>query len=335
MRIPQDDFPSQTDSSDPTNYPWGKSQNIVSQGDGSGTPWDELIINDIFGFFQRLIYRTSKVPNSTNETVMDSQIADAVSIMAARALVMKGKEAVNWIALRGSSRGAPENTLIATELAGKAGYYGCHGSIRMTSDNAWVLMEDATVDRTTPLTGDVDTFTEAAITALDAGIWYDSDEYYSGTVLVPSLYDFLVKCKLNGMHPFLEVKPAGDLGVILNGIYETAYDVYPDFNYTIMSNNLLTLQTLRSIRQESHLMLIGDLTDSLNDPVVENALALGHCDVAASSSSIVASPNAIVRARNEGIEVYVYDATTYGDVQSATEGGACGVFSPNLIKEER
>lgn len=335
MRIPQDDFPSQVDASDPTNYPWGKAQDIVSPGDGSGTPWKQLIINDIFGFFQRVIYRTATTPNSSNETVMSSQIADALGIMAARALVMKGKEAVNWVALRGSSRGAPENTLIATELAGKAGYYGCHGSIRLTSDNAWVLIEDETVDRTTPSTGDVDTFTEAAITALDAGIWYDSDEYYSGTVLVPTFYDFLVKCKLNGMHPFIEIKPSGDIGLPLNGVYETAYDVYPDYNYTLMSNNIVTLQTLRGFRNESHLMLIGDLTDSVTDPVIMNALSLGHCDVAASPSSIVASPSAITRARNEGIEVYAYNATTYGESQSAIEGGASGVISPNLIKEER
>jgi len=39
-----------------SGYPLGKAQNITTPGDGTGTPWDEAVVNDWFGFFQTLLY---------------------------------------------------------------------------------------------------------------------------------------------------------------------------------------------------------------------------------------------------------------------------------------
>ena len=60
---------------------------------------------------------------------------------------------VKYIAHRGMSGYAPENTLAAFKLAGEYGYYGCECDVVETLDGEFVILHDDTVDRTTNGTG--------------------------------------------------------------------------------------------------------------------------------------------------------------------------------------
>ena len=79
------------------------------------------------------------------------------------------------IAHRGASASAPENTLAAFELAVQQGADAFELDVRLTRDGAPVVIHDATLQRTTSLTGPVRARTLAELRAADAGHWYTPD----------------------------------------------------------------------------------------------------------------------------------------------------------------
>lgn len=79
------------------------------------------------------------------------------------------------IAHRGASASAPENTLPAFELAAQQGADAFELDVRLTRDGAPVVIHDATLERTTSLTGPVRARTLAELRAADAGHWYTPD----------------------------------------------------------------------------------------------------------------------------------------------------------------
>jgi glycerophosphoryl diester phosphodiesterase len=79
------------------------------------------------------------------------------------------------IAHRGASASAPENTLPAFELAVSQGADAFELDVRLTRDGAPVVIHDATLERTTSLTGLVRARTLAELRMADAGHWYTPD----------------------------------------------------------------------------------------------------------------------------------------------------------------
>src|SRR5215207_5091471 len=79
------------------------------------------------------------------------------------------------IAHRGASGQAPENTLPAFELAVQQGADAFELDVRLTRDGAPVVVHDATLERTTDLTGPVRARTLAELRMADAGHWFTAD----------------------------------------------------------------------------------------------------------------------------------------------------------------
>lgn len=76
-------YPGQLSNADPTGYPYGSAQNVVVEGDGSGTPYEKDIVNDNLGFQQALLKEASITPSGTPDKVGASQYLDAVKAIAA------------------------------------------------------------------------------------------------------------------------------------------------------------------------------------------------------------------------------------------------------------
>ncbi len=96
----------------------------------------------------------------------------------------------------------PENTMIAFEAAKRAGLKIIETDVRITSDNAYVLIHDGTVDRTSNGTGNVADMTLAALRLLDFGA---TRGIYPGEKIVTIGY-FLEWCLMNNMFAILEIK---------------------------------------------------------------------------------------------------------------------------------
>lgn len=88
-------YSGKVDATD-SDYPYGKARNITVTGDGTGTPWDEDLINDLIGFFQKLLSDASVTPSGDPDNITDSDYCDALDVrivatMPAATLTVPGK----------------------------------------------------------------------------------------------------------------------------------------------------------------------------------------------------------------------------------------------------
>lgn len=82
---PNTQYPGKVATPD-ADYPYGGAQNITTPGDGTGTPWEAALLNDIFGMQQGLLKSAAIVPSGTPEKVGASQYIQAlVELVSGRA----------------------------------------------------------------------------------------------------------------------------------------------------------------------------------------------------------------------------------------------------------
>ena len=110
---------------------------------------------------------------------------------------------VKAVAHRGYSAVAPENTLPAYKLAKANGFFYAETDVSFTSDGVPVCLHDATIDRTSDGTGNINSLTWAQVQQYDFGSWKSSA--YAGTK-IPSLQQFLELCRSIILHPYIELK---------------------------------------------------------------------------------------------------------------------------------
>jgi hypothetical protein len=88
--IPKNSYPGQTISGD-AGYPQGKARNQLVPDDGTGTPLEELWVNDLFGMQQALLNDAAITPSGVPDTVSTSQYLTAL-----KTLFIYGKAGGTW-----------------------------------------------------------------------------------------------------------------------------------------------------------------------------------------------------------------------------------------------
>lgn len=112
------------------------------------------------------------------------------------------------IAHRGANQIAPENTLIAFELAKQHGAKMLEFDVVLSQDHIPVIIHDETVTRTTNGRGFVWDHSLQALQQLDAGSWFDPQ--FQGTT-IPTLQETLQQLQEWGMAANIEIKDTGDV----------------------------------------------------------------------------------------------------------------------------
>lgn len=70
-------YPGKT-AGNTTNYPLGEARNVTTPGDGTGTPWEQAIVNDDQGFKQALLAAAGLTPSGIPDTALVSQYLQAL-----------------------------------------------------------------------------------------------------------------------------------------------------------------------------------------------------------------------------------------------------------------
>lgn len=125
----------------------------------------------------------------------DNPSGDTLRAQAQRSLTA-------FIAHRGASHEAPENTLPAFHLAWQQSADGIEGDFRLTKDGKIVCIHDATTQRTAGKNIKVAEATLAELQQLDAGIW--KGEQWQGA-RIPTIDEVLATLP-EGKRIFIEVK---------------------------------------------------------------------------------------------------------------------------------
>lgn len=166
-------------------------------------------------------------------------------------------ESTHFIAHRGLSSEAPENTVRAFILAGEAGFWGCEADVRLTADSRFVILHNKTFykmcgEKLYP--GDLTTEEIESLTIIYGNNLeeYTDDPLASGICF---LEDFLEVCLEYGMVPVIDIKEgstedaAADAERILL-LYETTVTCIGDSEVVFLSFDLDLLILLRQIAKE-------------------------------------------------------------------------------------
>lgn len=114
---------------------------------------------------------------------------------------------VRFVAHRGESYYAPENTVEAYELAWNVGAcWGVEVDVHLTKDGVLIANHDYTTERTSGVSGVISEMTYEELSKLDVGSW--KSPMWAGT-RIPTLRDVLATLPKEG-HIFVEIKRAGE-----------------------------------------------------------------------------------------------------------------------------
>lgn len=100
---PVDVYPGQVEPAS-IDYPRGKARNVTVAGDGTGTPWEERLVNDIFGFQQALLDAVQVSPSGVPDTAVNSQYLDAIEAIATSLATAAASAAADPKVTAGSAR---------------------------------------------------------------------------------------------------------------------------------------------------------------------------------------------------------------------------------------
>lgn len=119
---PRTRYPGQITTTDPA-YPQGKAQNETTPNDGTGTPLEKDLVNDIFGFQQALLAAAAITPTGTPDKVGASQYLDGIRSVIAAAVTPT--QAKNWPE-RASvpTSGVSNNSDVPIAWLSSGGYFG-------------------------------------------------------------------------------------------------------------------------------------------------------------------------------------------------------------------
>src|ERR1700753_3460764 len=65
-----------------SGYPYGAAQNDLVEDDGTGTPYEKDLVNDVFGFQQALLAEASITPSGEPDAVGASDYLNALKVVA-------------------------------------------------------------------------------------------------------------------------------------------------------------------------------------------------------------------------------------------------------------
>lgn len=80
---PETEFPGKINVGN-SNYPQGSARNVVTKGDKTGTPWKASLINDIWGFLQKLLDNAGITPSGSPDTALVSDYFDSLMSVTKR-----------------------------------------------------------------------------------------------------------------------------------------------------------------------------------------------------------------------------------------------------------
>lgn len=171
------------------------------------------------------------------------------------------EKAEKFVAHRGYSNYAPENSIPAFELAGKHGFWGIETDIYETTDGQFVCLHDDYLDRTTNGTGKVTDYSLEQLETfrIDSG----SNVEVSENLKIPTLQEYLEICVKYDCVAVVEIKTIQNYDEFLGLIYESG----ATNRCIIMSGNINDIKEIRARNTGIPVMVIGYGTMPYTDNV--------------------------------------------------------------------
>ena len=239
---------------------------------------------------------------------------------------------VLWIAHRGASGYAPENTMAAFEKAWDMGADMIELDVQLSSDHQVVVIHDTKVNRTSGGKGLVQNLTLKKLKELDAGSWYDPQ--FSGQ-RIPTLDEVLKR--FGGKIPLLiEMKSPS----INPGIERKTAELLRHYGLDKSNDNrkevIIQSFHIASLRRFHKMIPEVPLAALVSDPL---ELTEGRIRAFAKFAEYVNLSIAVVtvenvrRIQNAGMKVFVWNVHQLLEVPPLLQAGVHGIITdyPDLV----
>ena len=211
----------------------------------------------------------------------------------------------HFVAHRGESGSAPENTIPAFEAAGVEGFWGIETDVSETSDGGFVCMHDETIDRTTTGSGQVGEYSIKQIMKFDIDVGSNIDSYEN--LKIPKLDDFLSICRKYNCVAVIEVKQINNYGNFIKLLNESGCPV-------IITGGIDSLKEIRRINRSYPLMVIGYSPNEVSQYMSEvNALG-SNCGLLLNHPMLDNDAVKLIKSKN-----YYLGVWTVNDSKSANK----------------
>lgn len=237
-----------------------------------------------------------------------------------------------FVAHRGVSAMAPENTIKAFKLAAKGGFVSIETDVRRTKDNKLVLMHDDSLKRMCGVDRPVSDFTLDELSQIPVTAGKGGEER------IPLLTDYLHICKDSGMIPMIELKdnwnveePLPD-DYLLDVIRQTA-DIMGKKQVIFVSFNLKSLLGMKRLLAEDPILHadLYHLVKSINGKKLswykKNGIGL-------SFKGKNNKPPVILKAKKAGVPLVVWVVDTPRDVRLYLRNGVEWIASNERVWEK-
>ncbi|SCG37060.1 glycerophosphodiester phosphodiesterase family protein [Micromonospora coxensis] len=221
---------------------------------------------------------------------------------------------------RGASAAAPENTLVAQEVARRTGAHWIENDVQPSRDGVPFVLHDATVDRTTDGVGRIRDLTAAQLKALDAGSWFAPQ--YTGEKL-PTLAEQLADLRVRGGNLLLEIKGAHTRDEVAR-IVEVIRAERMTGRVFVQSFEVDALRHTRDLAPE---LPLGLLRGSLDTDPVALARQLGLTAYNPSGAALAARPDVVRQLHDAGVAVLVWTVDSPAQWQALEQADVDGIIT--------
>lgn len=300
----------------------------------AGTGRDVRIAAEVHGSQARWLFdgvevlRTTSLQRSTgggqalfvNGATVSFDDVRVTELAASNVYLRAPGSPVAVIAHRGASSAAPENTLVAQEIARRAGADWIENDVQPSSDGVPFILHDSTVDRTTNGAGAIRGLTSAQLKALDAGSWFAP--HYTGTRM-PTLAEQLADLRTRGGNLLLEIKGAHTRDQVAK-IVQVIREQQMTGRVFIQSFDVASLQHSYELAPELPIGLLRSTLDA--DPV---ALA-GQLHLTAynpAASALLTRPALVGDLHRAGVAVMAWTVDAAAQWRSLDQLGVDGIIT--------
>ena len=235
-----------------------------------------------------------------------------------------------WVAHRGNSAHAPENTLAAFALAIDGGADGIEFDVHVTADGVPVVIHDATLERTTNGAGAVAGLSLDDIRTFSAGLWFGAP---FAEERVPTLQEVLEVAagRVSRIYPEIKgYRGADDLALILDMLEEYALED----SAVPLAFDWGDLVALRSASRRIALGFEVDRAD-LFVPALEAAAADGRALLACRASVLLEDPSFAETAALRGIELAAWTVNDAATARALIDMGVSTLMTDDVGLKHR
>lgn len=234
------------------------------------------------------------------------------------------REDMFFIAHRGFSAIAPENTVPAAEKAYWEAFNAVEFDIRETKDGVLVVMHNEKIDQMTNARGKISemTYKELLECTIDSGA--NISEYTN--LKIPTFEEFFDRCLEMSVMPVIEIKSISDEGLKKLEAYISERQL--DSECAIISFHYEFLEKLQAINGKLELWL---LAHKLDDETLKQSRSLGNIRVSFNANEKYNSDEQISRFANEKIPLAAWVVDDLEQLSALYKNHSINYITTNCI----